>query len=226
MMGPFAAALAVIVAMAPWSLDLTRRGRRVDEPARRWLPPRSTRSWRWPGRRRPDPTSQWIDVLDRLARATSTGRSLAQALTEEADRPDAPADLRRHGGLRQAGASTSEAFEALGPPSDPDARLALAVLAAASKVGGPPSVPIDRASAVLRERRAGAGERAVGAAQSRLSAQVLSALPVVVTAWTLTTDPTLRHVLLGTPIGLACLAVGALLDLAGWRWMGRIVGAS
>ena len=76
---------------------------------------------------------------------------------------------------------------------------------------------------MLRDRRASAGERAIGAAQSRLSAQVLSVLPVAVTAWSLATDDRLRHVLVGTPVGPVCMVVGGALDLAGWRWMRRIV---
>jgi tight adherence protein B len=178
------------------------------------------------GRRlRPAPTPGWIEALDQLARATSTGSSLAGAVDEFGARADAPAVLGEIARIRAGGISLPDAIErARRPvPTAPDDRLALSVLSAIAEAGGPPAEPLDRAAGVLRERRGAAAERDVAAAQSRLSAQVLGVLPVGTTAWSATTDPALGHMLFRTPIGLGCLTTGVALDLLGWRWMRRIV---
>jgi tight adherence protein B len=227
--GQAAAALAVIVAVLPWLLGLRGGRRSAAGPARsaraRVLFLAARRHWgRVVGRSaHPDFTSAWIAALDRLGRATGTGSSLAQAVAAEGDRPDTPPGMRELARLRASGLSVREAAARLAPARHPDERLALAVIEVVSRAGGPPGEPIDRAAAVLRERRAMMRERDVGAAQARLSAHVLCALPVAVTAWSLVTDERIRHVLVGTPIGLTCLMVGGGLDLLGWRWMRRIV---
>lgn len=233
----FAAAGAVVVALAPWLLGLRSRSRSpvvggsaraalgiatLADGLRRRIPAVVTRIERLTGRR-PDTTAAWISSLDRLARATSTGSSLGQAIDDEGHRADTPPVVAELARLRVGGRSVDEAVGALGPVDDPDGRLGIAVIKVLASTGGPPAEPLDRAAAVLRDRRAAAGERAIGAAQSRISAQVLSLLPVAVTAWSLATDDRLRHVLVGTPAGPVCLAVGGGLDLIGWRWMRRIV---
>ena len=40
------------------------------------------------------------------------------------------------------------------------------------------------------------------------------------------TDDRVARFLLATPLGAACLATGIALDLAGWRWMHRLVTAA
>lgn len=238
MIAPVLVSIAVVLAAAPWALGLTRRARSLDKPAAPGgiagrssidLAALASRPARWIEARfggRDDPTARWIGALDRLARATSTGTSLGAALDAEGRRPDAPPTLTELARVRRGGRTVDDAVSRLGPVDDPDGRLAVAVIGVLASSGGPAAAPLDRAAAILRDRRAAAGERTIGAAQARVSAQVLSALPVVVTLWSLLTDPRLRHVLIGTPIGPICLVVGACLDLVGWRWMRRIVSRS
>ena len=241
-----AAAVAVVLVALPWLIGL-RVPARHPGPERR--PPaagRVTPSAPTPRRRprtrptgsvltrgaerldrrlRPVPPRGWIEALDQLARATSTGSSLASAVDEIGARADAPALLGEIARIRSGGVSLLDAIDHARHPSPvaADDRLALSVLFALAHGGGPPAEPLDRAAAVLRERRGAAAERDVAAAQSRLSAQVLGVLPVGATAWSATTDPALGHLLFRTPVGLGCLATGAALDLLGWRWMRRIV---
>ena len=61
-------------------------------------------------------------------------------------------------------------------------------------------------------------------AQARMSARVLSALPVAFGLWCLTTDRRVARFTLGSPAGWACIAAGAASNVAGWWWMRRIVG--
>ena len=59
-------------------------------------------------------------------------------------------------------------------------------------------------------------------AQARLSAVVLTWLPVAVLALLVLTSGGVRHVV-SSPVGIVLLGSGSLLNLAGWWWMRRIV---
>ncbi len=100
------------------------------------------------------------------------------------------------------------------------------MLAVAALHGGPSAEALDRTAATLRERAALAEETDGHAASGRLSATVLTLVPLAFTALSITVDDRVRQVLLATPIGWACLVIGLSLNLTGRRWMNRIVGAT
>ena len=104
----------------------------------------------------------------------------------------------------------------------PDAALVAAVLSACLDQGGPSAEPLDRAAGVLRARAAERDERRVQSAQARLSAVVLTWLPVAVLVLLVVTSRAVRSVVT-TPVGLALVTTGSLLNLVGWWWMRRIV---
>ena len=81
------------------------------------------------------------------------------------------------------------------------------------------------AAALLRERDTIRAEASAHSAQARLSARVLTAVPLVFASWSTVTSDSFRHSL-ATPVGSACVALGAVLNLAGWRWMRRVVGGA
>ena len=92
----------------------------------------------------------------------------------------------------------------------------------------PPPAPtmastLDAASALLRERAAIRAEAHAYSAQARLSARVLTAVPLVFAAWSLGSSRSFRSAVL-SQFGLASTAAGALCNLAGWWWMRQIVG--
>lgn len=103
--------------------------------------------------------------------------------------------------------------------------LALAVLSAALEHGGPAAEPLDRAAGVLRARSAEHAERQVQSAQARLSAQVMTALPLVMLVLLLVSSRSVRSAV-ATPFGATVLLVGAALNMVGWRWMRRIIGSA
>lgn len=109
-----------------------------------------------------------------------------------------------------------------GPTPSPHLDLAVTVLRACALNGGPPAEPLDRAAATLRGRAADAAERQTQSAQARLSAVVMTILPIAMLALLLATSPTTRSAAL-TPIGSTAIALGAALNLGGWRWMRRII---
>gem|GEM_PF-919873 len=174
----------------------------------------------------PEHVAGWSDSLARRLRA---GESLRAAL--ENDRPEHPALLARTRPLRRSlgnGSSVADAVSVTvqaGPLRalrDPHLELLLSVLAAATEFGGGAAVPIDRVGAALRLRMADGQERAAQSAQARLSAHVLTVVPLGVLALLASTDADVREVSTGG-IGLVVVCFGLLLNLVGWWWMNRVI---
>ncbi len=84
---------------------------------------------------------------------------------------------------------------------------------------------LDRAAATIRARAADADERAVHAAQARMSGQVLTALPLGMLALLVGTDADVRTAVV-TPIGATCITIGLLLNAIGWWWIRSITRGS
>ncbi len=105
----------------------------------------------------------------------------------------------------------------------PSLRLALGVIATAAQLGGSPAQAIDRTATTLRQRAADADERTVHAAQARLSAHVLTALPIAMLLLLFVTDGDVRAAAT-SPLGVACIATGLALNMVGSIWMRRIIG--
>lgn len=171
--------------------------------------------------------------LEHVARLVRSGRAVGAALGDVAVERRPGSLLGSIAARRAAGGSLLEAIAGAGrEPSDAsaaadaDRRLVIAVLSAVIDAGGSGAAALDRAADTIRERDAIRGERIAHAAQARLSAQILSFLPLAFTGWTTVTDDRVARFLLATPLGAACLATGIALDLAGWRWMHRLVTAA
>lgn len=189
-------------------------------PARPW--PGAPRLGQRPAVPGPDDVARWCTDL---ARATRVGVSLTAAIRDTAP-PAAAADavaelalaLDRGAGLASALAQTAERCA-----DHPDLQLALTVLRACAEHGGPPAEPIDRAAATLRARAADLADRRTHSAQAQLSARVMTLLPVAMLAVLLITSAAVRAVLV-QPVGVLVVAAGAALNVAGSRWMRRIIG--
>jgi tight adherence protein B len=168
---------------------------------------------------RPTDPGEVAAWCDRLARATRSGATLTAALRDA--EPPARGDAVARIVLRlDRGASLSDAVRLDG--GDPNLDLALTVVRACAEQGGPPSEPIDRVAATLRGRAADLAERRTQSAQARLSAAVMTLLPIAMLAVLLVSSATVRTVM-STRIGLLVLAAGLVLNLLGWRWMRRLI---
>lgn len=159
----------------------------------------------------------WCEQLARSARA---GETLSSAIRSTAVPAALEDDLA---GVRLAldrGASLTEAVEV--PVTSPHLSLAFAVVRACAANGGPAAEPLDRAAATLRARAADRADRATQSAQARLSAVVMTLLPIGMLGLLLATSASTRTAV-GTPAGTLAVALGGSLNLIGWRWMRRIV---
>jgi Flp pilus assembly protein TadB len=154
-------------------------------------------------------------MLDGIARQVRSGVSLTGAVIAETEgRPELGSLLDPVIGGRQVMSAA---------PTDADLALTLQALSAVARLGGPVAVTLDAAASVLRERTAGRAERMAHSAQARLSARVLTVVPLGFAAWSALSNHRTREVYLGSLAGGACATLGLVLNLTGWRWMKRIV---
>jgi tight adherence protein B len=194
------------VLVAALAIGLAGRGRLLGH--RTALPPRTLTA------RSPFTAADWAVLLDTIGAGVRAGHSLRDAFVgARAARPPRGRALTAATEFQQLSALSS---------ADPDESVALQTLSVAMSLGGPTAAVLQSGAALLRERAAVRAEAAVHAAQARLSARVLTAVPLLFAAWGTATSPSFRHSLLG-PFGAVAACVGLTLNAAGWWWMGRIV---
>jgi Flp pilus assembly protein TadB len=105
----------------------------------------------------------------------------------------------------------------------PDVALAAQALSACAHLGGPVAATLDEAATVLRERAAARAERVAHSSQTRLSARVLTVVPLGFALWSAIVSQRTRDVYLSSGAGTMCAACGLALNLIGWRWMKRTI---
>lgn len=224
-------ALTLTALLDPGSV---RRLREHPVGARREPAPMRAGWWRGvpPRRRRstigPAAIGAWADDLARSLRHGSTLRAALVAVV-----PDDEA-LRDHtDALRQRldrGATVADATDAWGRLLDVTASGSrplvafAAVVGVAARLGGSASRPLERFAVTMREHVADDLERSAQSAQAKMSARVLTTVPVAMLAILVVTDADVRGVL-GRPSGGGVVAVGLGLNLMGAWWMRRIHGA-
>jgi tight adherence protein B len=162
-----------------------------------------------------------IDLLDELAADVRSGGALRGALESAAtaQSAQAPASSRS-----RIATSILDAIDrpTKGVTTPAHVAVATQAITAALLLGGSQALALDSAASLLREHQAIALERAAHSAQARLSARVMTIVPVAFTAWVLLTNDQARAAT-ATPLGSAALATGALLNVTGWMWMRRVV---
>lgn len=164
--------------------------------------------------------------LDALARRTAAGQSLSQAISEVSLGSGAFAQcLQRVATQNALGAPLHRAVAALRrDDAGTEERLAVTTLEVLARLGGAVPGALDRAAVAVRDRRTIAADRQVGAAQARMSATVLSALPALVSIWTTANDARIARFVLHEPLGRLCTAAAVMLNAVGWFWMRSLVG--
>ena len=173
---------------------------------------------------RPGEVAGWCDDV---ARRVRSGSSLSQALVEsvpaDTEVRDATAAIRL---AIERGRPVAEAVSNVSDPSrrgDRHLATACSVIAVSATLGGASAAPLDRVAAALRLRAVDEQERASHSAQARLSAHVLTVLPIGMLCVLVTTDPDVRAAVV-EPLGATCVATGLLLNATGWWWMRHTIG--
>lgn len=198
-----AAAVGTVLLLAVWVRAhlAAPRGRRVPAARRRT-------------RARPPTPHAWAGLLDAIAADVRSGSSLGAACSSATTR------IGLKGSLITPGCAPPFAGN---PAAPPDEAVVLQALSAAHALGGHVAATLHVAAALLRERAVILAEARTHSAQARLSARVLTAVPVVFATWSLLSSRSFRSAAL-SHIGLASVAIGAACNVLGWWWMRRIVG--
>jgi len=171
-------------------------------------------------RRAPPSPADVAALLHHTARQCASGVSFGESFVTAVDGSPLAELFRTATEAIQSGAAMGDALGRISA-EQPDVALAVHVLRVCAAQGGAVSESLDRAAATLRERETVAQERLAQSAQARLSARVLTLLPMAFGGWTVLTTPAVRHFFL-TPIGAACLLLGLGLNATGWLLMQRV----
>jgi Flp pilus assembly protein TadB len=159
-------------------------------------------------------------MLDAITRQVRSGSSLTSALIDAVDQSS---PLGQVGRRLAAGRSLADVLADVAP-TDADLALTVQALSASAHLGGPIAATLDEAAAVLRERVAARAERRAHGSQARLSARVLTIVPLAFAVWSLVASQRTRDVYLSNGAGGICAVCGLVLNIAGWKWMRRIIG--
>ncbi len=179
----------------------------------------------WTGRRSTQPACDEVaDWCDTVARSLRSGSSLTAAVVAEAAGQSRMSELIAPLVQRvERGESLVDALDRSGIEPVTAAGLALTVLRSCARFGGPAATPLERAAATLRARAAIAAEQQAQCAQARLSARVLTLVPLALLVLLAITDHKVRAVITN-PAGFAVVLLGGLLNATGALWMRRIIG--
>lgn len=228
-------ALAVMTIGARLSGSFVARTRSTFAP-RRHRSVGSVRQHREAGPTRHAPTDlQIASWCEYAARALRSGHSITTALDRAT--VDEPSMREVMTPVLSAVSRGRPLTDALGVLVTPRARrnarqrtgasiaMVTAVLGTCADLGGPAAAPLDRVAGILRMRAALADEQRVQSAQARLSARVLTVVPVAILVVLLAADSTVRATL-ATPLGLIVVVAGCVLNGCGWWWMRHIIGSA
>lgn len=189
---------------------------------------RQTANWLGIGlrRRRHRIRAELAELLDLVARALRSGRSLHQALEDVVDSVDGPLRDEFAEALRQTsqGLSLEAAVRAMAERiGDVEVSSSLQALLLAIESGGGPSRALDGIGQAARDRSALRDEITALIAQARTSMRVLAGMPVVFVGIGALVDPTSLAFFVVDPVGRVCLVAGIVLDAVGFAWMHRLL---
>lgn len=193
--------------------------------------PRRRRSTRRPMMRRsstrPVADAEVAEWCESLARAVRGGASLRTAILDVGAGPTLRPAIEPLAVALGRGDAVADAIASITsrrPANVVDTGFvhALTVIRVAATVGGRLAETLDRTAAASRDRVTIEQERRAHGAPARLSALVLTAMPVLVLAATLMWSASARAAMAG-PLGAVCITAGGGLNLLGWWWMRRIL---
>ena len=162
------------------------------------------------------------DCLEALSRSSRHNSTATDALlTLPTHVPDVITDVVQS--VRTQHSVTNALETAALRATDEDDRTTLWLLQAALVHGFLIPQALDRGAVVLREIATARDELAVASAQSRLSARILTFIPVALATFAAIVSESARETMFGTANGFVVLCVGLGLSWLGWRWIRRII---
>lgn len=163
--------------------------------------------------------------LDHVAREIRLGASASAAFVVVSERSPAEAWWTADVATRcRRGVALSDAIVEHASATWPlPVRDAARTLAIAARGGSGTADALTRGANLIREAAALDGERGTASAHARASTTMLTTIPVALFALCVTLSPAARSAMLGSPLGLASCGLGALGNVAGRRWMRRLV---
>ena len=147
-----------------------------------------------------------VDFLDDAARKVRSGATGSAAITTAS-----AADPRLQTMLATPATAST-------PPGQ---QVTLHAVQMALGMGGRVAETLSAAAAVLRQRQAIRAEASAHSAQARLSARVLTWVPIGFAIFVASSRS--GRATLTSPIGMVCVVIGALLNGLGALWMRRLI---
>ena len=169
---------------------------------------------------------QLPDVLTIMASSLRAGHSFMQALDTVAREIPAPAagEFQRVVSEIRLGRPTDDALEALSERvGSGDFKWAVLAVNIQREVGGNLAEILDNVADTLRERAQMRRQIRVLTAEGRLSAWVLTLLPLAIAGYMFVVNPEYIGLLFTTKLGLIMLVGAIILLIAGVLWMRKIV---
>lgn len=212
--------LADVAARRPWA-----PGRRRAAAAR-YLPARALERVRGPRRERREIARDLPDVVEALARSVRAGSSIRGAVGSAAAsaRAATAAELAELAARLDRGVPLPVVLDEWRIRRHDVREVALVAVALqiAAEAGGSVARALDGVADTIRSRQHLRAEIDALASQAEASAALIAALPLGFAAVAGAADPDTVVFLVSTPFGLACLAIGIVLDVVALAWMRRI----
>jgi tight adherence protein B len=169
---------------------------------------------------------RFADAVASLAAAVRAGASLTQALRHAATEADTPVREGLDGLVAdlEVGVPIEEALDTWRTTAPgPDVDLVVGALELHRRSGGDLPAVLDQVTTSMRERVSIAREVRSLTAQARLSAWILGLLPVGFFAFLWVTARNDVQGALGTSVGVACIAVGLILEGGAVLWIRSLI---
>jgi tight adherence protein B len=169
---------------------------------------------------------RFADAIGALAAAVRSGASLTQAIRYAATEAAPPAreDLVRLVEQLDTGIALDHALRSWSTErSTANVELVVGALELHRRSGGDLPAVLDQVAGAIRERVSIAREARSLTAQARMSAWILGLLPVGFFAFLWLTSRRDIEGALSTPIGMACVLGGLLLELGAFLWIRKLL---
>jgi len=169
---------------------------------------------------------QLPDALAMIAGSLRSGFTVSQALERLGTQEVQPLGVEMARALAQTkiGVSVEDALDQVAVRMDcPDLRWVVMTVRIQREVGGNLADVIETTMETMRERTRLRRHIRALSAEGRMSAQVLLALPILLTVGLLLFRPAYLAPMFSSPLGVLMLVTGAALVAVGWFWISRMI---